>query len=269
MMLSQQVAKGLDPQQVRSTRAVRRAQHELAHIYEIIKFKLDEDKKFRAGDILRRQVGPHQIKKEKDGGTGKHYQHIERYEPFRTDQPDDSNVIDSCRLVIYQSDLVFEGYEMEIEGHEGVFWLNYAEPTESFDDGDRSLEAKENNLMPVLPVKVDMHTPASDRDDKTLPVPNIHFVRLVQKKLVHLLATTDILNQAHTINDILNKAVVALNRFFLTDCRLYLPHKKDVGRWEKLIKQGRGVSLLVIAPCDFICSHCIHSIVVFRLEDIV
>ena len=127
MMFSQQGAKGLDPQQVRSTRGVRCAQHELAHhICEIIKFKLDKAKTQSAGNTLM----PSGISSNQEGEE--FHQHIERYESIRTDQPEDSNGIDSCWLAVCQSDLDFKVHKMEFEGHEGVFWLNRAEPTESF-----------------------------------------------------------------------------------------------------------------------------------------
>ena len=87
---------------------------------------------------------------------------------------------------------------------------------------DKDVGALKYNLMPVLPVDVNMKT-SEDDNDNNYPPPIVHFVHLVTMKCVHLLATTDILDRKGKGVNHRADVVVVLNRFFLTKCELYLP----------------------------------------------
>ena len=211
-------------------RGGRRATHTLANIHELVEFKYLEKKKLEQGKIPEIKTGNKEVKKIKDGGTGKTYLHIERY-VIKEVRPRDEEVEEVedvgggyFRLRIVEEDLQWEGYDGDKFEFDGVkYWLYYMDPTID----------TVYNLLPVLPVDVDMDVSSG------IPPPNGHFLRLVYNKCVHVLATTDILDNKGNHRDNLKEI---LNKFFLTKCDLYLPAGTD-DRWEEMKTESQALKL--------------------------
>ena len=203
----------------------RRPAHKLEHILELTRFKFEEEKKIQQGLITVRKTGDGPIGTKAQGFTAKPYKNIERYiikKVLSVDDGDDDDGND-VRLRITQEDLQWEGYGDKFEFDGELYWLYYKEPTDN----------NEYNLLPVLPVDVDMLT----NDVTITPTPNGHFVRLVHKKCVHIMATTDVLDKKGNHRSDLT---VILNKFFLTKCDLYLPAGADL-RWQEMKDESQAL----------------------------